>query len=171
MTKETTNGPMAKKLAGQRVVNRIVRGLLRTPLLSRALGKRLITIYVVGRKSRRRYTLPIAYTRQGDVLVIGSPFTWIRNLRTGEQVDIRLKGKRVPADVEFIADEAGVIDLYAAMARDNHNFAKFNQIRLDATGNPDLADLRHAWTAGARAARLSPHPAAAPSEAFGQSPR
>lgn len=156
MTDETATRPRAQTLPAQRLVNLLVRGLLRTPLLSRALGTRLVTIYVVGRKSGRRYPLPVAYTRQGDTLVIGSPFAWIRNLRSGERVDIRLKGKRCPADVDFVADETGVVDTYAAMARDNHSFAKFNRIGLDAAGNPDADDLHLAWAAGARAVRLTP---------------
>jgi hypothetical protein len=45
---------------------------------------------------------------------------------------------------------------YAAMARDNRQFAKFNKIALDAAGNPDPADLRAAWAAWARGFRLTP---------------
>ena len=76
--------PRAQTMAAQGLANRVVRGLLRTPLLSRAVGSRLVTLYVTGRKSRRRYTVPVAYTRQGDDLLIGTPFGWGRNLRTGE---------------------------------------------------------------------------------------
>ena len=157
MTVEPATGARAQTLPLQPMVNRLVRILLRTPLLSHVPGRRLITIYVVGRKTGRRYTLPVAYTREGDALLIGSPFGWIRNLRTGQQVDIRLNGKRCAADVDVVADQAGVIDAYAAMARDNHNFARFNQIGVDTAGNPDQADLHAAWTAGARAVRLTPH--------------
>jgi deazaflavin-dependent oxidoreductase (nitroreductase family) len=158
MIDQTATDVRARTLTGQRVVNRLVRGLLRTPLLSRALGKRLITIYVIGRKTGHRYTLPVAYIRQGEALLIGSPFGWIRNLRTGEQVDIRLKGKRLPASVEVVADEAGVVDAYATMAR-NNQFAKFNRIGVDAGGNPNPAHLHLAWAAGARAVRLTPRQA------------
>ena len=42
------------------------------------------------------------------------------------------------------------------MARDNHDFAKFNQIGFDSAGNPDGDDLRLAWPAGGRAFRLIP---------------
>ena len=45
--------PRAQKLAMQGVANRVVRGLLRTPLLSRAVGSKLVTLYIVGRKRRR----------------------------------------------------------------------------------------------------------------------
>ena len=139
----------------QGAANRVVRGLLRTPLLCRAVGGRLVTLYIVGRKSGRRYTVPVAYTRHDGALLIGTPFGWGRNLRTGEPVDIRLKGRRRPADVRVFTDEVGVTELYAVMARDNHGFAKFNKIGLDRDGNPDPDDLRLAWAAGARAFQLT----------------
>jgi deazaflavin-dependent oxidoreductase (nitroreductase family) len=143
-------------LAVQGLVNRIVRGLLRAPLLCRLVGKRLITIYVVGRKSGRRYTVPVAYTRDHGALLVGTPFGWGRNLRTGEPVTIRVKGKRRSADVQVVTDEAAVVEAYAVMARDNHQFAKFNQIGFDPDGHPDPTDLHLAWAAGARAIRLTP---------------
>ena len=146
----------AQTLALQGLANRLVRGLLRTPLLSRIVGGRLVTLYIVGRKSGRRYTVPVAYTRHDGGLLIGTPFAWGRNLRTGEPVDIRLKGRRRLADVQAFTDEAGVTERYAVMARDNHGFARFNQIGLDQDGNPDPADLHLAWAAGARAFQLAP---------------
>ena len=153
---QPTPGVRAQTLAWQGLANRIVRGLLRTPLLCRVVGNRLITVYVVGRKSRRHYIVPVAYTHHDGILLIGTPFAWGRNLRTGEPVDIRLKGKRRTADVEVFSDEAGVVEHYAVMARDNHNFAKFNKIGLDQTGDPSPADLHLAWAAGARVIRLTP---------------
>ena len=148
-------GGRAQTLAAQGLVNRIVRGLLRTPLLCRAVGSRLVTVYVVGRKSGRHYAVPVAYTRRDGALLIGTPFGWGRNLRTGEPVSIRFKGRRRLADVQVLTDEADVVDAYAVMARDNHNFAKFNRITFDATGNPDPTDLHLAWAAGGRAFRLT----------------
>ena len=43
------------------------------------------------------------------------------------------------------------------MARDNHQWAKFNKIALDQAGNPSPDDLRLAWAAGGRAVVLTPH--------------
>ena len=147
--------PRAQTLAAQSLVNRIIRGLMRTPLLSRLVGSRLITVYVVGRKSGRHYTVPVAYTRHEGDLLIGSPFGWGRNLRTGEPVEIRLKGRRRLADVQVLTDEGDVVDAYAVMARDNRNFARFNKIGFDERGDPDPADLHLAWAAGARVFRLT----------------
>ena len=102
--------------------------------MCRLAGNRLITVYAVGRKSGRHYTIPVAYTRHDGSLLIGTPFAWGRNLRTGEPVDIRLRGKRRPAEVQVFTDEADVAELYAVMARDNHSFAKFNKIGFDPAG-------------------------------------
>jgi hypothetical protein len=139
----------------QSVVNRVIRGLLRTPGISRGIGSRLVTVYAVGRKSGRHYRVPVAYTVDGNGLLFGTPFSWGRNLRTGEPVDIRLKGALRQADVEVFTDEENVTRLYAAMCRDNRQFAKFNKIRLDA-GTPNADDLHTAWSTGARAFRLTP---------------
>jgi deazaflavin-dependent oxidoreductase (nitroreductase family) len=150
-----TAGGRAQTLAWQGLANAIVRGLLRVPLVSRGIGKRLITVYVVGRKSGKRYAVPVAYTRHEGTLLIGTPFGWGRNLRTGVPVEVRFKGRRRVADVVVHTDEDAVIEDYAVMARDNHNFAAFNKIGLDERGNPDPADLRLAWAAGARSFRLT----------------
>jgi deazaflavin-dependent oxidoreductase (nitroreductase family) len=144
-------------MALQGPVNRAIRALLRTPLLRRAVGKRLITVYVVGRTSGRHYTVPVAYTRHHGTVLIGTEFAWVGNLRTGKPVDIRLDGKRRPADVQVLTDEAGVVEHYAVLARDNHQWAKFNKIALDQAGNPNPDDLRLAWAAGGRAVLLTPH--------------
>src|SRR5580704_12198244 len=140
--------PRVQTLKAQNLVNRIVRGLLRTPLLSRLAGSRLVTVYVTGRKSGRRYSVPVAYTRDEGDLLIGTPFGWGRNLRSGEPVSVRYKGRLRQADVRVFTDEAGVTGLYAVMCRDNRNFAKFNKIGFAADGSPDPGDLRQAWVAG-----------------------
>ena len=150
------DSPRAQTMALQGVANAIVRGLLRVPGLSGVIGKRLVTLYVVGRKSGKRYTIPVAYTLDEGDLLFGTPFRWGRNLQTGVPVDIGLKGKRRPADVVAYTDEEDVVREFAIIARENHNFAKFNKIGFDADGNPDPDDLHLAWVAGARAFRLKP---------------
>ena len=126
--------PRAQTLALQGAVNRMIRGVLRTPVLCRLAGRRLVTIYVVGRKSGRHYNVPVAYTLHDGALVVGTPFAWGRNLRRDAPVEIRLQGKRRTADVEVFTDEAGVVRHYAIMAGDNHQFARLNKIRIDEAG-------------------------------------
>jgi hypothetical protein len=157
MTTAGTVPARARLLPGQAVVNRLVRGLLRTPLVCRLLGRRLLTVYVVGRRSGRRYPVPVAYCHHEGRLLVATQFRWIRNLRSDELVRIGLMGRRRAADVEVLIEEAEVVELLAVMARDNHGFARFNGIGLDEEGQPRREDLQRAWRAGARVAALSPH--------------
>jgi hypothetical protein len=146
----------ARTLPFQGAVNTVVRGLLRTPLVCRGAGRRLVTVYAVGRVSGRRYAVPVAYTRLDARLLVGSQFAWIRNLRTGEPVDVRLAGRRCRADVHVLSDEEEVVEHLAMMARDNHQFARFNRIGFDGHGAPVAEDLHRAWAAGTRVAVLTP---------------
>jgi hypothetical protein len=147
--------PRAKTLRLQGLANRIVRGLLAVPLLSRVAGRRLVVLYVVGRTSGRRMSVPVAYTRHEGGLLVGTPFGWGRNMRTGEPIEIRYQGRRRRADVEVFTGEDDVVARYAVMARDNRNFASFNRIAFDASGEPNRTDLQLAWAAGARAIQLT----------------
>jgi deazaflavin-dependent oxidoreductase (nitroreductase family) len=151
-----TQSVRAQTLPLQGLVNTVVRGILQVPVLSRAVGKRLLTVYFVGRKSGRRYAVPVAYTRFNGDLLVGSQFGWIRNLRTGEAVQIRLAGTKRLAYVRVLTDEPDVVEHLAVMAIDNHQFAKFNRIGLDQNGHPVPEDLHLAWAAGARIAVLEP---------------
>lgn len=163
MTAEGTSTPDGPLVPGDRsqtmplqaVANRVVRGLLRTPLIARGIGNGMITLYVVGRKSGRRYNVPVVYTKHDGVLLVGSPFGWGRNLRTGEPLQVRFKGRLRTADVEVVKDEPGVVDHYEIIVRDNPTFAKFNKIGIDQAGNPNPNDLHLAWVAGARVFRLT----------------
>jgi len=146
----------AQTLPLQGLVNIVIRGLLRAPLLSRVVGRRLITVYVVGRKSGRHYAVPVAYTRRDGRLLVGSQFGWVRNLHTGEPVVIRLAGTRRSADVQVLTDEVGVVEHLGLMARDNHQFARFNKIGFDQHGDPRPDDLHLAWAAGTRVLVLTP---------------
>lgn len=152
-----SNQPRAQTLRFQGAVNRVMRTLLRLPVLSRGPGRRLVLLEIVGRRSGKRLEIPVAYTRQGDDLLVGTPFAWGRNLRTGDVIDLVLMGKKQQADVTAFTDRDGMIDAYAAMCRDNRAFANFNKVRVTG-GEPDAADLEAAWKSGARAFRLTPRP-------------
>ena len=144
----TTDGVQRRPF--QSVVNRVARGLLRVPLLSRVVGNGLIVLYVVGRRTGKRYTVPMAYLRHEGALLLGSGFAWGRNLRTGDVLEVRFKGRRRAADVRVLTDEAPVVEHYAVIARRNHGFAKFNNVGFTADGTPDPDDLHAAWASGAR---------------------
>jgi hypothetical protein len=148
--------PQAQNMPFLSTMNKIALALLCTPLISRGVGSRLLTMYVVGRRTGRHFSVPVAYTRSDGALLVGTPFPWGRNLRTGEPIEIRLKGARRTADVEVFTDETDVIPLYATMCRASRQFASFNKIHRDKDGALNADELHSAWTHGARAFRLTP---------------
>lgn len=150
------NKPIAHTMRAQRLVNLLVRGLLRIPGLSRIIGSRLVTLYVIGRKSGRKYTVPVAYLAEGNALLVGTSFGWATNLRTGEPVAVRFKGKLRSADVQALTAEIDVVTAYAQMAAANPAFARFNRVRLNEDGSANQQDLHLAWAGGARVIRLTP---------------
>jgi hypothetical protein len=154
--KPTTSGP--QPIASyQGALNGFIKGLLRVPLISRLVGSKLLTFTVVGRKSGKTYVIPVAYTRhQGQLLVGTRLWPWVKNLRPGEPVTIRLKGRQRLADWELFTDEQTVVELYDVIARDNHQNAKFAGIGFAPDGSPNPADLHQAWAKGCAVIRLTP---------------
>jgi hypothetical protein len=78
-------------------VNRVTRPLLRSPAHGVLSGKLLLLTFT-GRKTGRRFSIPMNYTEQGDsiLLVPQAPErkTWWRNLRgEGAAVRVRLRGE------------------------------------------------------------------------------
>ena len=151
----SANAPLAQTMAIQKPMNAVIRTLLKTPGIASGIGKRLITLHVVGRKSGKHLDIPVAYTAHEGVILVGTPFAWGKNLRTGEPLKVTYKGKERTADVEVVQDETGVVALLDVMCRDNRNFAKFNKVGYDGAGNPVPDDLRQAWEHGARVFKLT----------------
>lgn len=95
---------MRKRL--QRFGNLFVIGLLRSPLHCLASGSILLLTYR-GRRSGRRFTIPVMYAeREGTLTIfVGHPErkTWWRNLRDGAEVEVRLRGRRLRGRATVVA--------------------------------------------------------------------
>jgi hypothetical protein len=77
------------------IVNRLAVGLLDAPVLGRIVGRGLVKIRYVGRRSGKTFEIPVGYRRSGDDIVIGvaaaDAKTWWRNF-LGEGGPITLLG-------------------------------------------------------------------------------
>ena len=146
----------AQKLPMQNLVNAFTRAALNTPGVAKGIGRRLILLYVFGRNSGKRYSIPIAYMAHDGKVLIGTQFGWVRNLRTGDPIQVRYKGRLRSADVEVVEDENRVAELYTLMCRDNRAFAKFHAIGFDSAGEPEADAVQAAVRQGARAILLTP---------------
>lgn len=152
----TTSGP--KPRAGyQDTVDRVMRTLLRTLLVSRLIGSRLLTLTVIGRKSGKKYVIAVAYTVYDGTLLVGTVNKkWVRNLIPGTPVELRLRGRKVLADQVVFTDQDNVLRLYDVLAGDNRANAGYSGIGFDPDGSPNRADLYQAWRNGAAVIQLTP---------------
>jgi hypothetical protein len=65
------------------IVNKFFVGLINAPLLGRIVGRGLVVIHYVGRRSGKSFEIPVGYRRSGDTLTINvtapDAKTWWRN--------------------------------------------------------------------------------------------
>jgi PPOX class probable F420-dependent enzyme/deazaflavin-dependent oxidoreductase (nitroreductase family) len=127
--------------------NVVVRLLLRSPLHF-WLSDTVLLLTYTGRKSGRRYTNPVSYSRAGDVVTMFTMFTyrsWWRNLRGGAPVRVEIKRQRFVGTAEAISDDqpATAARLLAHL-REHPSLAKGYNVPLDAEGRPDPNAVRHA---------------------------
>jgi NADPH:quinone reductase len=122
-----------------RLVNPVVRLLLRSPL-HRLLSGSLVILSYQGRKTGRWRSLPCMYARDGQDLYIvpGQPDrkVWWRNLRQPSRVLLRLQGRELEGTATASSDpEAVAAGLRRYLAR-YPKAARTLGVRLDASGTP-----------------------------------
>jgi hypothetical protein len=98
-----------------RVVNPILRSLLRTPVMGAARNQ-LMVLSFTGRKTGRRYSIPVSAHRIDNVLYALTGAPWKRNFRNGATADVLLDGKSTTMAGELIQDPSVVADLYRRCA-------------------------------------------------------
>ncbi len=120
-----------------KLMNPVVRLLLRSPLHG-MVSKALMLLTFTGRKSGKRYTIPVAYVRQNDVVTVFTSHAWWKNLRDGAPVQVEIQHVRRTGTAVAISDDVPAIAAqFLADLRANPTLAKTYHIPLDATGEPD----------------------------------
>ena len=119
--------------------------LLRSPFHG-ALSKGTLLITVTGKKSGKRYSTPVNYLRDGNILWVTSrrERTWWRNLKGGAPVRVLLAGRDLTASGEAIVAEKDVAESLDAYFQKAPQYAKYFKVGLDPNGQPAASDLRRA---------------------------
>jgi deazaflavin-dependent oxidoreductase (nitroreductase family) len=77
-------------------------------------GELVLVLYHVGRKSGFPRATPLQYEEvEGDYYVAsarGAQADWYRNVMANKQVEISVKGQRIPAQAEAVTDPAEIAD-------------------------------------------------------------
>lgn len=87
-------------------LNPAVAWLLRSPL-HRLASWGLVLLHVTGRRTGRRYWIPVGYQQDGDTLTVlvsrAARKQWWRNYRTPAPVELVLRGRLVRGRAELLA--------------------------------------------------------------------
>ena len=91
-----------------RMINPFVSAILRSPL-HRLISGQVLLLSFTGRKTWKRYTIPVGYTREGDTLTLFSSRSWYKNL-PGRSVTLNLEGGTQKGRAEVLEDRAAVLE-------------------------------------------------------------
>ncbi|WP_433304121.1 nitroreductase/quinone reductase family protein [Actinoplanes sp. CA-030573] len=133
--------------APYRVVNAVMRWLLRSPRRSRQVGRHLLLLHVTGRRTGRRLDLPVAYREAGDGrLMVLTNSGWRVNLRGGSQVAVTMRGTRRPARAELVEDPETVATVYRRLIDEvgYRTAGRRMGIRINVPRTPTVAELAEA---------------------------
>jgi len=120
-------------------VNIVMRRVLNLPFRT-PISNQLMLLFYTGRRSGRAYRQPVSYVVDGDVLLTPGGGRWKDNLREGEPVTARIKGKKRPITPELVRDADEVERLLRLMMERNPRLTSFVPF-IDADGTIDRAGL------------------------------
>ena len=120
-----------------RWLNGLMRLMLHTPGIQRLVGRSTALLTFVGRKTGKRYTTPISYSRQGDrvILTCHQSRQWWRNLDSNPRVELRLAGKDVNG-LATVAEGDVAIELFIDFLRNQRMLARASGVSIE-NGTPN----------------------------------
>lgn len=130
-----------------KVLNPLFVALLHTPLHG-LMSRRLLALSFQGRKSGKRYRIPVGYAQTEDGLLITTQSRWAQNLRGGAPVSVRLRGQERRGTADLITDEAGMLAAYRVMLAQGPQLGEIIGVGLDASGEPRHEDVTRARSEG-----------------------
>ena len=111
-----------------RALNKVPAALLRSPFHG-LMSKRFLLLSFNGRKSGKRYTVPVAYARDGDAFSMTTDSPWWKNLRgesgAGVPVRLRIRGKEYEGVGEAITDEGEVTRVLELLLGEQPGYGRY----------------------------------------------
>jgi hypothetical protein len=134
------------------VVNVPMRVLLGLPFPT-PLSGRLMLITYRGRRTGKLYRQPVSYVQEDHSLLTPGGGTWKWNLQNSQPVLVRLRGRKVVARPELIAEVDEIERLLAVMTAANPSVSAFVGIPKGPDGHLDRSRLEVAVRYGFRIVR------------------
>jgi F420H(2)-dependent quinone reductase len=124
---QTTTPPPARLVWQARLMNAVnvpMRVILGLPF-STPLSSQLMLLYLTGRKTGKSYVQPVSFVEDGQTMLTPGGGRWKLNLRDGECVRARVRGREVRLRPELVKDAAEVDRLLRLMASKNSRISSF----------------------------------------------
>jgi hypothetical protein len=143
-----------------KLLNPVIAGVLRSPLagLLGGMGEMLALLTFTGRKTGKRYSIPVGYHRfdgePQNVVYLVTSAPWWKNLRAprgasgaaGAPVALRIKGREIAGQAQVITEPDELYRRYRTLL-DRHgvkNAMRLGLRELDPSHDPSEAELRAA---------------------------
>jgi hypothetical protein len=143
---------MRRQATWMRVINVPMRRILALPFPT-PLSKRLMLLYLTGRRSGRSYRQPVSYVRDGGSLLTPGGGNWKPNLEPGRPERIRLDGRMVMARPELVDNVDEIDKALMTMTSLNRRTANFIPIARQDDGHFERQGLTTAVAHGFRIVR------------------
>ena len=107
------------------------------------ISKDSLLLAIAGSKSGHKFTLPVNYFQDGDVLYITSlrARTWWRNLRGGAPVTVRLVGRDIDGSSAILENSTDVLADLKQFIKILPKAARYFGVRLDTANHPNRQDI------------------------------
>ncbi len=124
--------------------------VLNSPLHA-LMSSRYAVLEFTGRKSGRTFRTPIAYTREGERILITTDSNWWKNLDGGRPVRLRVRGKKVTGSPRLVTDPDEAARMLGLLTERIPSYARMAGIeRHEGRVSPE--ELERAVTSGGRRA-------------------
>ena len=128
-----------------RYFNPVIRALLRSPLHPLLDAQGLMLLTFTGRRTGRRFTIPVGYHELADGMWVLTGSQWRFNLRGGAPVVVRLRGADRPGRGTLVDDPDEVARVHlATLERVGLKSARRVGLELRDPRMPTLDEMRAA---------------------------
>lgn len=125
-------------------VNQAMKFVLRSPIHG-MVSQTVLLVTFTGRKSGKTYTTPVSYSQHDDQVTIFTHAVWWKNLDSGAQVTLRIRGREFLGLAEPVArDKPAVAAGLAAHLREVPSDARWYGVTFDDQGIPRPQEIEKA---------------------------
>jgi hypothetical protein len=125
-------------------VNQAMKFVLCSPVHS-LVRRTVLLVTFTRRKTGKTYTTPVSYSQSADQVSIFTHAVWWKNLDSGAQVTLRIRGRELRGVAETIArDKRAIAAELTAHLREVPSDARYYGVTFDDRGNPRAEEVEKA---------------------------